>query len=250
MPRTRARIRGLRGEAETQMQSSELRAHTSRGPHSIEGPGRWLVRGLVLEGVLACLCAGLHPFGVELQRGFEDFVPALRIARWTTLAFALPVAWLGIVWLGRVRANQPALSGDVVGPAHYLPDLSGLFSGGSMRSTLVEAKQQVEETLFEAGDSLATLTSAVERRHGKRAVRRFDVHLTLAWLIGCGFLALFALLRAFGWQASDAAPFLRVPLPLVYLAWGLGSLWTAAVVHRITRWQVLALPPRMRRAVR
>lgn len=234
------------------MDSSEHIPLRTRGPHAIEGLGRWLSRVLVLLGVLTCLCAGLQPFGVQVQRGFEEFATALRISRATAAVLALPAVWLGIVWLGRVRANQRAVTGDVVGPAHYLPDYFDLSgdAGAPSQAGAAGLAQEVRVQLSEVVDEVATITSAVERRHGKDAVRPFDVFVILSWLVACALLAFLALGRAFELDLGLESSLPDVPPALLYLACGLGALWTAAVVRRITRWQVQALPPRARRAAR
>lgn len=231
------------------MESSAHVPPQTRPPHAIEGLGRWLVRLLLLLGVLTCLCAGLQPFGAQVQRGFEDFASALRIARAAAAVLVLPVIWLGMVWLGRVRANLRAVTGEVVGRAHYLPDLSVLLDA-SQGGGSAGAAEEVREQVHEAVDGLTTITSAVERRHGADAVRPFDVFVTLAWLCACALLAFLALGRAFDLRLGEEWTLPSLPPALLYLAFGVGALWTAAVVRRITRWQVLALPLRARRAAR
>lgn len=227
------------------MRASELEPHLTRGHHPVAGLGRALAAGLVLQGVLAILCAGLRPLGVEVLEGFEEFATAYRLTRAAAVGLFLPLAWLWIVWMGRMRANLRALSGDVVGRAHDLPGLPERLTLDD-DEVLDLARDWSQDTLAEVFESVETMADAAELRHGPRGVRPLDRVVVLTWLLGGLGLALFVVCDALG-LFSDAGPLLPlVPEPALFLVWGAGALLTAATVRRTTRWQRIALPRRAR----
>jgi len=227
------------------MTPSELEPHLTRGHHPVAGLGRALVAGLVLQGALAILCAGLRPMGVEALEGLEEFATAYRLARTSAVGLFLPLVWLWIVWMGRMRANLRALNDEVVGRAHDLPDGPERMPRHDLDAQDMAVDWAVS-TLAETFESVETMADAVERRHGPRGVRALDRAVVWTWLLGGLGLALFVVCDALG-MFSEAGPLLpHVPVPALFLVWGAGALLTAATVRRTTRWQRIALPRRAR----